>query len=125
MQRIFWGTLVVLFPLLLVLAGGLGWRFYHKLESEVVARFSSHRWEVPSKIYAESVLLYPGLRMTPEDLRNQLDRLDYHSVEGVIQAGGDYQYHQEKNELNLFLRSFLFPGYERQEKRVRLVWRGG
>ena len=79
MQRIFWGIIGIVFIGLLATGSVLGWQFYHKLEHEVITRFSDHRWEVPSKIYAHPVLLYPGLSIADVDLFAQLERLDYRS----------------------------------------------
>ena len=69
MRRIFWGSAFAAFPLVLLLATIVGWQFYRELENEVVTRFSSHQWEVPSKIYAEPLLLYPGVNRSGDALR--------------------------------------------------------
>jgi len=84
MRRVFWGILLATFPVLLILAGVLGWQFYSELEREVVARFSGHQWEVPSKLYAEATLLYPGIDISEIDLFDRLAHLDYRSVAGTV-----------------------------------------
>jgi hypothetical protein len=66
---------------LVLLAGILGWRFYHNLEKEVLTRLAAHRWEVPSKVYAEPLLLYPGMDIVEASLINRLSHLDYRAVE--------------------------------------------
>ena len=83
MRRIFWGSAFAAFPLVLLLTAVVGWQFYRELENEVVTRFSSHQWEVPSKIYAEPLLLYPGAQIEAEKLFAHLTRLDYRPVSGV------------------------------------------
>src|SRR5437867_12100213 len=121
MRRIFWGVVLGAFPLLLLLAGVLGAQFYRALEREVVARFSSHRWEVPSKLYAEPLLLYPSLDIVERDLFDQLAHLDYRPVTGTVQARGEYRYDRQTGELQLFLHDFPYPNRETRPQRVGLA----
>ena len=120
MQRIFWGIVGLVFLGLLATGGVLGWQFYHKLEHDVVSRFSDHRWEVPSKIYAQPLLLYPGLNIVDVDLFAQLGRLDYRRVEKNIQARGDYWYDSETGEVHIFLRESRYPGRQRPARQIAL-----
>jgi hypothetical protein len=34
--------------------------YYRALQKEVIQRFSGHRWNIPSQIYCDSKLIYPG-----------------------------------------------------------------
>ncbi len=120
MQRIFWGIIGIVFLGLLATGSVLGWQFYHKLEHEVITRFSDHRWEVPSKIYAQPLLLYPGLSIADVDLFAQLERLDYQRVEKNIQARGDYWYDSETGEVHIFLRESTYPGRQRPARQIAL-----
>ncbi|MBI3799723.1 MAG: hypothetical protein HY268_22465, partial [Deltaproteobacteria bacterium] len=90
MRRLLWLILLAAFPILLIVTGVLGWQFYGELEREVVARFSGHQWEVPSKVYAEATLLYPGVNIAEINLFDQLAHLDYRPVPGVVQSSGEY-----------------------------------
>ena len=125
MRRIFWGGALAAFPLVLVLATIVGWQFYRELENEVVARFSSHQWEVPSKIYAEPLLLYPGVRIEAETLFAHLARLDYRPVSGAVQARGEYLYTQKTGSLELSLRESPFLQSIVHARRVSLLLREG
>lgn len=124
MRRIFWGILLVAFPSLLLLAGVMGWRFYRTLESEVVARFSSHQWEVPSKVYADTLLLYPGIDILELGLVDRLAHLDYRPVVGVAQTRGEYRYDLQKGELLIFLHDASYPSRGRRPQRVSLTLQG-
>src|SRR5438034_4476859 len=124
MRRIFWGAVLGVF-LLLLLAGVLGAQFYRALEGEVLNRFSSHRWEVPSKLYAESLLLYPGMNIVELSLLDQLAHLDYRPVAGTPQARGEYRYDRQTGELQLFLHDFPYPNRETRPQRVGLALQGG
>lgn len=119
----FWGVLFLLFPFLLLLAGILGGRFYRDLEREVLARLAAHRWEVPSKVYAEPLLLYPGMDVVETSLIARLNHLDYRSVERAVEARGEYHHDIHTGELQLFLHDFPYLSREPQAQRINLVLR--
>lgn len=119
-NRIFWSFVLLIFFGLLGTSAFLGWSFYQRLEKEVVERFSSHRWEVASKIYARPLLLYPGLNIDHVDLLDHLRRLDYRSVEGPVRARGDYWEAPYRGTIQLFLRESRYPGRERDAQRISL-----
>jgi penicillin-binding protein 1B len=114
LRPLLWKIVFAVFPLLLCIAVFLTWRFYRRLEHEVVARFASHQWEVSSKIYADPLLLYPGVDIAEIGFLERLARLDYRPVTAIVQTRGEYQYDPQKGELELFLREFPYPGVERQ-----------
>ena len=120
MQRIFWGLVVCIFIGLFGTSIVLGWQFYEKLEHEVVTRFSDHRWEVPSKVYARPVLLYPGLNIEEVALFDQLERLDYRRVEHPVRTRGDYWHDAQTGEVQIFLRESTYPGRQRAAQRILL-----
>lgn len=37
--------------------------YYQSLENEVVTRFSGKRWDIPSQIYSDSLIVYPGANL--------------------------------------------------------------
>src|SRR5260370_24379561 len=55
--------------------------YYHQLENEVVARFSGKRWNIPSRIYSDSILIYPGQNLQDLGFFERLPRLDYPPVD--------------------------------------------
>jgi penicillin-binding protein 1B len=103
----------------------IGWQFYRELEREVVARFSDHHWDVPSKIYAEPMFLYPGIHIDEIGLFERLARLDYRSVVGSVTTRGEYRYDQKKGELLLALHETPFPRSRGNVQRVALSIQGG
>ena len=116
--RLLWSIALIAFPLLLLAAGVLAWQFYGELEREVVARFSAHQWEVPSKIYAEATLLYPGIDVAEIGLFDRLARLDYRPVAGAVQSGGEYHYDAQKGEVRIFLHDSPYASPEKPARRV-------
>ena len=123
MQRRFWGSAAVVFPFVLIFTAVVGWQFYRELEHEVVTRFSSHQWEVPSKIYAQPLLLYPGVQIDAIKLFDHLSSLDYRPVDGMVQTRGEYVYDQKAGRLQLALRDSPFPQSIVQAQRVALFLR--
>lgn len=116
-----WPTFLVGFLVLLGTTAIRGIQFYRQLEEQAVARFSSHRWQVPSKMYAEPLLLYPGMDIVKEGLLQQLAQLDYQSVGGPLQAAGEYRHDPQKGEIHLFLRTLSASVREHHMEQVGLV----
>jgi penicillin-binding protein 1B len=124
MRRIFWGSLVFTFPFLLLFTGMVGWQFYRDLECEVVSRLSARRWDVPSKIYAEPLLLYPGAHIGELGLFERLARLDYRVTAAAVTARGEYHYDRKKGELLLALRETPFARGRDNDQRISLSLQG-
>jgi penicillin-binding protein 1B len=85
--------------------------YYDSVQDEVVARLSTVRWTIPSRIYSDSEIIYPGLRISDLGLMQRLARLNYHQVppNSEINTRGDYDYDQKEGRLEIFLRSFAYP----------------
>lgn len=124
MRRGFWRVFLFLFFPTLLLVGVLGWRFFRELERVVVGKFSGHRWEIPSKVYASSLLLYPGIDIKGGGLMERLDRLDYHRVAGPVQVRGEYRYQPAAGALEIYLHNFVYPAHEERGRLIRLFLRG-
>jgi penicillin-binding protein 1B len=99
--------------LVLAAASGMaGWwavRAVRRLDREIVERFSGRRWEIPSKIYSDSFVVYAGSEIAPLNLVARLDRLDYRRVDGEIVHAGEYRYEPGKRRLDVYLRNFDYP----------------
>ncbi len=85
--------------------------YYNALEHEVVVRFSGKRWTIPSRIYSDSVTIYPGQHLDDIGFFQRLARLNYHPVATAAQvnARGFYNYDKKSGRLLLFLHSFRYP----------------
>lgn len=119
MRRIFWRTMFLAFSGLALVVGVVGWRFYKKLEYEVTTRFSNHQWDIPSKLYAASTLLYPGVDIATMGLLDLLNRMDYRPVDRIVQASGEYFYDPPHNVLQVFLHDLpASSGLRRQPRRI-------
>src|SRR5271167_4394202 len=92
------------------LALWLFFSYYHQLENEVVARFSGKRWNIPSRIYSDSELIYPGQDLSDLGFFERLARLNYHPVDpGKVSTRGEYSLDKKRGKLDVFLHSFQYP----------------
>lgn len=79
------------------------------LDRQLVERFSGRRWEIPSKIYSDSFVVYAGSEISPLNLVERLDRLDYRGVDAQVAHAGEYRYEPSRRRLEVFLRNFDYP----------------
>jgi penicillin-binding protein 1B len=98
---------------ILVAAGALIYsfvRYYGSLEQKVIARLSGQRWTLPSLIYSDSTILYPGERLDEIGFFERLARVNYHRVDpGRVRIRGEYSFDREHGTLVLFLHDFRYP----------------
>src|SRR5689334_9035594 len=104
---------LALSAMVLFAAGPLVYQFvgyYDSLEQEVVTRFSGQHWTLPSLLYSDSTMLYPGERLGEIGFYQRLARLNYHGVQpGQVRLRGEYSFDQKHGSLVLFLHSFRYP----------------
>ena len=86
-----------------------GWH----LAGQVDVRFSSRRWSIPSKVYADTLLLYPGQRLNPGLLQEKLSRMGYREVAGRPTRKGEKQTAQNGLRLQVFLNDLNTPWTKR------------
>ena len=84
--------------------------YYNALEHEVVTRFAQQHWNIPSRIYSDSTVIYPGQALKDIGFFERLARLNYHKVEaGKVSQRGEYSYDAKKGALVIFLHNFTYP----------------
>jgi penicillin-binding protein 1B len=84
--------------------------YYNALEQEVVTRFSGKRWNIPSRIFSDSTIVYPGQKLSDLGFFERLARLNYHRVDpGQVNARGEYSFDEKKGVLEVFLHTFSYP----------------
>jgi penicillin-binding protein 1B len=85
--------------------------YYSSLQQEVIERFSGKRWTIPSRIYSDSVTIYPGQRVDDIGFFERLARLNYHPVATAaeVNARGVFYYDRKHGRLLIFLHSFQYP----------------
>jgi penicillin-binding protein 1B len=77
-----------------------GYRLY-RWDRDVSESFRSHQWRFPSKIFADSTLLYPGIEARAVGLLQRLHRLGYRPTKAEVPHEGEYRQHAAGIDLTL------------------------
>ena len=86
LRRVALGFLLALAGVTVV--GGLVALHYVRAWDAVVSeKFRTHRWTFPSKVYADSVLVYPGMDLQAVGFADRLRELGYQAVQGKFYQG--------------------------------------
>lgn len=100
-----------LLGLALLVAGAFLW-------TEVGERFSGRMWSIPSRVYSDTTLLYPGQLYSRPEVGRRLRRLGYQEVEAGPRAPG--QVRARGQDLEVYLRDLQLPSYQREGFPVRV-----
>jgi len=106
---------------LLLAALGLvvyGWFLSTKIEK----RFSARRWQIPSTVFSDTTLLYPGQRFGPNDLRAKLHNLGYRPVAYRPNRKGTMRLSPPL--VDIYLNDLVMPPQTRPGFRVRIRYDG-
>jgi penicillin-binding protein 1B len=109
---------IAFLALILLLAGCLflyGWY----LSTHIEQRFSARRWSVPSKVYSDTTLLYPGQRINSDLLKNKFKALSYRKVAGRPAQKGEMQI--SPDAITVFLNDLSTPWNNRRGFPVRIA----
>ncbi len=74
---------------LLCLALSLAYGWY--LSGNIEKRFSGRKWNIPSTVYSDTTLLFPGKRVVLPALEKKLQRLDYRETDAQPAKKGEYR----------------------------------
>jgi penicillin-binding protein 1B len=88
----------------------------------VSARFDSHRWSIPSRIYSDLTVLELGSPVSADRLTAKLERLFYEASPGPPQTPGHYR--RSGDSVEVFTRDFRYPGREFHGYRARVEFDG-
>ena len=81
------------------------------LSGKVTERFSSRRWSIPSKVYTDTMLLYPGQRLNVISFIEKLKRVGYHDAPGGPAMKG--QMRRTPSGLRIYLQDLETPWKKR------------
>jgi penicillin-binding protein 1B len=112
--RPIWRGLLVALCIAAIAAGLYGWYLYHEVEQ----RFSGRRWSIPSQIYSDATLLYPGLHLNRPLFEDKLHRLGYRPVGHTPVHQGEMR--SRNGAIEIFLHDLDLPDNRREGFAVRL-----
>jgi len=101
--------------LLLLLAG-----FTLYLDFRVRDAFEGRRFALPARLYARPLELFPGLKLTPEALSQELTRLGYKESLAGDEPG---RFVRQGNRFEIVARPFVFWDGAQPARRLRLEFR--
>jgi len=117
---------IAILILIFLIPGGiiLGAWYVRHLERVVIAKFEGPKWQFPSKIYSDSFLVYPGMNVRMEDLREKIRRLGYRETRNEVKARGEYRFLKREGLLEIYLHDFVYPLETFKGIPVRLAFQG-
>ncbi|BFM14160.1 penicillin-binding protein 1B [Maricurvus nonylphenolicus] len=98
----------------------IGWVVY--LNYVVVNKFEGHKWSLPAQVYGQPLSLFVGQTISREELRQELETLDYRWVERISGPG---QASLRGNRFELQTRGFIFWDKTEPSRRIALRVQGG
>ncbi|MDT8320041.1 MAG: penicillin-binding protein 1B [Xanthomonadales bacterium] len=98
----------------------LPWVLY--LNHQVTTEFEGRKWDLPSRVYARALELYPGAAVSPGDLETELEISGYRKVDRVALPG---QYRVAGGRFEIYRRAFVFPDGGQDAKHFSVALAGG
>lgn len=117
-RRRLWSAFFHLGLLLIALLGAYASWTDHRIRTQ----FEGSRWALPARVYARPLELYPGLELSRDRLRHELERLGYRRV-NEARSPGEYQESGER--LRFHTRGFIFWDGVEPRRLVELEFAGG
>lgn len=111
---------LIKYMLIIFSACGVGLAVYGwYLSAQVEKRFSARRWSIPSTVYSDTALLYPGQHFNPSILAEKFLNLGYREVNRLPSQKGEIQ--TAPDGLIVFLNDLKTPWNQREGFGVRMV----
>lgn len=110
--------------LLLLLSGvflGLCIPWMAYLNYQVTTEFEGRKWDLPSRVYARPLELYPGARLSRHDLEEELKYAGYRAAASAAKPG---QYQLQNASADIYLRAFRFAEGLEEARRLRVMLDG-
>lgn len=92
------------------------------LDAQVRDKFEGKRWAIPAKVYARPLELYPGLRLSQDAIKSELQGLGYKLSNRAEQPGTAAW---GKGRVDLYTRGFQFPDGAEPARRISLGFSQG
>lgn len=90
--------------------------YVFKLSQAAKDKFAGKKWELPARIYARPLELYPGLTIDPDKFTQELELMQYRKTDRIDAPGS---YSRRDNTFTLFTRQFQFQDSHEKSKKIR------
>ncbi len=105
---------------LVVLGAMLSVGYVWYLSVNIESRFAGRKWAIPSTVYADTFLLFPGKRVDPAFFENKLRRLGYARTTTEPAKKGEYELNGRT--FDIFLKDLNLPDNTRDGFPVKVVF---
>jgi penicillin-binding protein 1B len=105
----------IVFVLILMGTTAYGW----SLSKDVEKRFSGRRWSIPSKVYSDSTILYPGQLINTELFLDRLKGLGYRETANTPAQKGEMR--RKGRIFEVYLRDLDLPAQKREGFPVKIT----
>ncbi len=93
------------------------------LSKEIDRRFSSRPWDIPSRVYSDTTLLYEGQKINFDLLVKKLGRLGYRNSDRVPDKQGEMSV--SPDTISVYLHDFHTPTYNQESRPVIIKVKNG
>ena len=111
---------LTLFLLCCIIAGYGIYHQFSKFNKMVLERFQGRLWELPARVYALPLALYPGMPLTPFTFDKALHYMGYQRVEKSNDLKSPGRYFHKGGVFNLFRRSFDFENEKHPSGKIEV-----
>jgi len=91
------------------------------LDSKIDQKFSADHWQIPAKVYAQSLSLTPNQHIARNQVVNELEQLNYRRVSNPTSPG---EYSISKTKIDINRRGFSYIESSFPQQRVMLEFDG-
>lgn len=103
--------------LLVLIITGLSYGVY--LDIIVTERFEGRIWQLPARVYARPLEIYAGKKITVEQLKSELEWLNYTKTDQLPTQSGQYQHWN--NTFEIISRDFDFWDGHEDSRKIRVT----
>jgi len=91
----------------------------YQLSNEIQQKFDGKKWALPAIVYARALELYPGRKITPSMLEEELVLSGYRQEENVSGSGG---FLREGDFFTVFTRDFVYPSGKEAGQKLHITF---
>jgi penicillin-binding protein 1B len=114
--------LIFISILILILIAIIAVALYMAIVSKQIdRRFSGRRWDIPSRVYSDTTLLYAGQEINRDLLTQKLGRLGYRDINRDPEQQGEMSISPES--IILYLHDFHSPTFDQEGRPVSIRFR--
>ena len=104
--------------LLLLTASAVAIRYIGALSTDIEKRFAGRRWDIPSRVYSDTWIVYPGQSINLSLFHQKLHRLGYREVPHLPVQQGEMR--RTATSIDIFLHDFSSPFYQQKNLPIRI-----